>query len=311
MAKFFAFIFLLFIVALTFIWAIFIPKENINQKISKKLESQKKKSDLLMKGVVFSEIVNGVKYWEIKSKSSEINKESGIAKLNETDGTFFKKGAATFKITAPNVLWKMRSKEILINSPFGYNDVFKFKTKNLYWSIASKKISGRKEIVIEKEGIIIKARGFSADTGLDDIILKGRPKAQVKVSEGEKPLFIESDQFKMDGRMGIISAVGSSYIKKDGLLIKCSILKYHEKQKKIYAIKDVQIFYKDIFAKTDSASYNINDRKIFLTGHAKAMRGKNTLKGEQLIIDLKNNKISVRGRTKAFIEEEIVTKEMR
>lgn len=304
------FIFLFVIITFTFIWAIFLPKENIDKKISKKIEMQRKKSDLFMKGVIFSEIVNGIKYWEIKSVSSEINKNSGIARLNETAGTFFKKGIPSFKIIAPNVLWKMKSKEIYINLPLGFNDVFKFETKNLYWSLNSKKISSKEDILIEKQGIIINAKGFSADTALEDMVLEGRPKAQIIIKENESPLFLEADQFKMNGRAGIISAGGKSEIRRDELLIKCSDLRFLEKQKILYAEKEVQIYFKDIFAKTDKASYDINNKKILLSGHAKARRGENELKGDRLIIDLKDNKIIVEGRTKAFIEEEIVTKEM-
>ncbi|MEK7375851.1 MAG: hypothetical protein AABZ57_01610, partial [Candidatus Margulisiibacteriota bacterium] len=56
------FLFLTAVLVAAFAWAMFSPEENLSLKVSRKIEEQKQKSDLFMKGAVFSEAVGGVKF---------------------------------------------------------------------------------------------------------------------------------------------------------------------------------------------------------------------------------------------------------
>lgn len=300
----------LLIVISMFAWALFAPKENISKKISKKINEQKQKADLFMKGVTFSEITGGVKYWEIKSISSEINKNKDTAYLSETVGAFFKKGIPTFHIISPKILWNMKSKEIFIDSALGFSKSFKFETKKLYWSLASKKLKTDEDVIIERGDSTIYAKGFTADIALENIELAGRPRAEIKTGRKDGLLNIEADRFEIDGKNGIIKAIGLARANRGELNLNCGQLQYREKVKIITADENVKITFNDILAGSDSASYNINNDKIILSGHAAAKRGENELTGDKLIINLKDNKIGVVGRTKAVIQDEVITKEM-
>lgn len=298
------------IVTSMFMWALFAPKENISGKISKKLSEQKQKADLFMRGVTFSEIVGGVKYWEIKSISSEINKNKDTALLTETKGAFFKKGIATFHILSPKVFWNMRNKEIFIESALGYSRNFKFETKNLNWSLASKKLKTDDDVVIDMSGSIIKAKGLSADVALEKVDLKGRPHAEIQSGIKDGIINMDADVFEIDGIKNIIKASGFLKANQGELNIESGSAEFKDNEKILNIHDNVRISFRDIAAASDFASYNVRSRKIILIGGASAKRGGSNLNGDKLIIDLKDNKIGVMGRTKAFIEEEVITKEM-
>ena len=70
----------------------------------------------------------------------------------------------------------------------------------------------------------------------------------------------------------------------------------------------VEIDYKDIQAWGNTALYKPEDGSIILAGKARAEQGENKLKGDEVIVSLKEQKISVRGRGKVIItEEDLIT----
>ncbi|MCX5748954.1 MAG: LPS export ABC transporter periplasmic protein LptC [Candidatus Saganbacteria bacterium] len=305
--KFSLFILFILLLGLISVWTVLIPKETVSEKISKTLVEQKKKADMFMKGVTFAEIVDGVKYWEIKSITSQINKTTGVAVLSDIKGSFFKNGIPSVKFVSPTVKWDMNRKEIRIESPLGYDNKFKFETPYLDWSLSSKKLFTDQDVVFEGDGMTVKGKGLSADAGLETMVLKGGPKADI--SQDGETMEIEARTFEVNGQTGSILASGEAKAERGDLSIRAESLFYDKEKNKASAAGSVRISYKDIRASSDHAVYDVKNNAIFLSGSAKATREDNELTGDKLIIDIKNNKIMIRGRTKVIVDESLLTKE--
>ena len=290
-----------------FCWALFVPKESVSQKVTKKIEEQKKKADFFMKGVTFSEIVNGVKYWEIKSLTSEINKDTGKAILNDVKGTFFKEGKESFRFISPRVFWGMNIKEIRIDSPLGFDKRYRFETKDLNWSVASNRISTSSEVVFEGRNISIRAKGLTGDTGLEKMSLAGRPHAQIQT--GKETMHIEADSFELDGNSNTVAAAGKAFARRGGLFLTSGSMVFDNRQNILRAGGGVKVSFRDIKAEADEASYDAKKDVVVLSGSASGERGDSRLRGARLKIDIKNNKISIEGKSRVVIEDELLTPE--
>jgi len=300
---------MLALLAVIFAWAVFIPKESVTEKINKTLQEQKNKSDMFMKGVTFSEIVNGVKYWEIRSVTSEVNNSTGIADLNQINGAFFKNGKPSVKFISPKVQWDMNKKSIRIETPLGFDKKYKFETSYLDWSLSTKKMFTDRDVVFEGDNLIVTARGLSSDAGLETMVLKGGPKARIR-QDGEV-LEIGARVFEINGGTGSILASGEAKAVRGDLFIRSESLFYDKGKNNASAIKSVRVIYKDIRAWSDFAVYDIVKNTVLLSGSARAVRGEDELTGDRLIIDLKNNKIMIKGRTKVVVDEDNLTREAR
>ncbi len=106
-----------------FVWAL-LPKDNFSDKISETLKKDKQKADVVFKDATFSEVYDGVKYWELIAKTAVINQSLGMANLSVVDGLFFDKGHPTIKFLAPSAIWQINKNDILLNDPIGYDVKF-------------------------------------------------------------------------------------------------------------------------------------------------------------------------------------------
>ena len=110
-----------FFILFLFIWALYLPKSDVNRTIADIFTGQKNKIDLIYKGVVFEEIDNGVKYWELKAASSSLDNRSKIVVFENTKGTFFKNSSPTLYFVSPNASWFIDSKKIILIKPLGFD----------------------------------------------------------------------------------------------------------------------------------------------------------------------------------------------
>lgn len=304
--NFFFWLFAAFFIGI-FIWAAFVPKTDIDKKISVEIENQKKKADMFMKGVIFSEISEGIKFWEIKSITSVINNNTNQALLKQVQGEFFSKGKPVLNFISPKVLWDMKNKNIIIENPLGFDNKFKFKTDVLNWAMNTQLLSTESEVVFEGDDMLINGKGLRADVNLDKMMIKGRPKAKIK--RNRELIEVEADVFNMNGETDTISAVGSAIAKKPDLIMEAREIDFGRMKKYIAAMGSVTVNFKDIYATANAAKYDINAETISLSGSAKANKSGSTLSGNRLLLDMKNNKIALEGRVKTFIEDEVMTKE--
>ena len=291
-----------------FIWALFFPKTAIEEKINKALQEQKKKTDLFLKRITLAEIVDGVKYWEIRALTSEINQDTGIAVLRGVSGTFFKGDLKTIGFDAPKVFWNMSKKEIKIESPTGYDRKFKFETDALSWSLATKKILTEGNVVFTGQKITIKAKGLEADLALQKMMLKGKP--QVHIEHGRGRIKILCENIEIDSVNNNIMAEEDVLATQGEMEIKADKLGYNGDKNIVFGNGNIKFKYKDISAHADEMIYYLNDSCVLLKGSVVAKKQGSQIVGRQLKIDLNNNRMTIEGGTNIVIDEDEITKEV-
>lgn len=237
---------ILFIALLAFVslWVVFSPKDSLNQRIAQTLQKQKEKADLLFRGVTFSEIDNGIKYWELNAKESILNNDLGFAKLKEVDGTFFQKGKPSLNFIAPSADWNMKDKEISLEKPIGFDansnikpnqiaaylakipnaqnlsvfsmrnkyisgmgNIYWFKANVLNWKMANQKILCRGGIILNKGDISIQANALEGDVALEKAKLTGSPFAEILPNSNKtQKTHIDAEEFTLDSKKGSVIA---------------------------------------------------------------------------------------------------------
>ncbi|OGC04217.1 hypothetical protein A2276_06395 [candidate division WOR-1 bacterium RIFOXYA12_FULL_43_27] len=291
------FVFTIFIFVL-FAWALFIPKEEITKKITEAAKKQNTISDLSFRGVTVQEVVEGIKYWEIKAKTSELNQGSNLAILREAEGTFFEKGSPTLKFISPEIVWKIDKKEIEIKSPFGFDpgseakvrSILKDPQKNIFflpaangkgsyfraekldWKLKDKKISCDGNIWIKRGKIIGKAENLKSDVTLSKVLLGGNP---FIMTSSDNPATIEAMFFEVDNKNDLIVARG-----------------------------DVTITSNDRKATGELGTYHIKKDTISLSGNTRLEEKGNSLTGEKIVYLVKKNSFTISGKSRAVISEE-------
>lgn len=290
------FLFTAFILFL-FIWALFIPKGEISHKIAEVIKTQSERADMAFRGVTVSEVVDGIKYWEIKAKASDINEDQSLAILKDTDGTFFEKGQPGLKFISPEILWQMNDKEIEMKRPFGFDvgsekkaretlkdpqkNIFSlpfkngrgyyFKAEKLKWRLKDKKIFCAGDIWIRKGNVIGKAETLQSDVKLEDVTLGGNP---FMVIGSPQLVTIEAEYFEVNS-------------------IKDTIL----------AKNNVTIANNDKKAFGDNGIYDIKKGQLSLTGNVRLKQGESYLTGEIISYIVKEGRFKLSGKSRAIISE--------
>jgi len=317
-----------------FVWAV-LPKDNFGDKISDKLKKEKEKADVVFKDATLSEIYDGVKYWELVSKHSVINRSIGVANLNVVDGLFFDKGRPTIKFLAPSAVWRIKKNEIYLTDPIGYDVKYEkiikaelekvkdisrlrsvfhlpasagkkyegywFSAKNLEWKLSTKKLFCSGAISLTKGNFVINSEKLESDTGLEKVLLTGKPSGEILV-DNEK-VTIVADTFFVDSVLNIISAEQNVTITKSKVKITAARAVYDQKLDTFDLFGDVFLTDGEITAFSKDASYDIKNNKVILMNKAKAIRNGNEVYGEKMSVFLGQNRIIVEGRTKAKIKE--------
>ena len=328
---------ILFIAGL-FYWALFIPKEEVTQKIYATLKEQEKRADLSFKKVTFEEVSSGVKYWELSAQTAMINKDQGIASLKQVDGTFFKKGKASLKFNSPSARWDMKKREIMLDQPFGYDIALKtklpfllrsakknpasvfnlpksyrkepgywFQAKNLSWKMADEKIICSGGIVLNKAEVSGYADKLSGDVALEKVALEGKPYIIIR-PEKSSPITVEAEAFEVVSLNDTFLATGHPRIIWETAIINADEVKYLQAAQRLDLNGNVSLNYNDIRAAGDSSSYFTFLQQVLLRGKAWAEQGNNRLSGDKIIVRLKDRKIYLSGKSKVVITEEELKK---
>lgn len=316
-----------------FYWAAFAPKEDVSQRIYKTLQEQEKRADLTFKNVTFEEVSNGIKYWQLDAKSAMVNKDTGMATLQEARGTFFKAGSPALKFICPAALWDMRKKEIYLDHPLGYDvaleknisaiaastrsglrSVFNFpeiytagpgywfQARNLSWKLADQKLFCSGGIELNKGEVTGYAEKLEGDINLEKISLRGNPRILVRVKKSF-PVTIEAEGFEVLNTEDTVLANGSPRITWGRAKVESQKAKYLQKFKKLELNENVKLVYQDIFASGNSASYLTDSQQVILEGDAWAEQEENRLSGERVLVSLREQKISLLGKGKVIINE--------
>ena len=333
------FVFLGFIIWL-FIWALFIPKENLSDRIQRTIKQQEKKADLSFSQVTFEEITNGKKYWALTAQKADINKSTQIATLKDSNGSFYKKGKEVLRFKSPAALWDMSKKEIFLDKPLGYDvklenkiddliekiknlpasrqvkksiftlpQSYKGKTgywflaKNLSWRLINKQLVCDGGISLTKGNVTGIAQKLSGDVAMERVTLSGKPKIVIFQNKSA-PITMEAKTFAIISNKDTILAKGNPKITWQTATINAREMTYFQGINSLNLLGSVKVKYNDIEAVGDSAQYFAESGKIVLSGQAKATQGENKLNGKKVIVSLKDQKISVVGRGKVIISEE-------
>ncbi len=319
---------MLFILFL-FIWALYLPKEDITTTLSKTIEEQKHRLDLYFQGVTFNESLGGIKYWEIKAKSSSLNKDTGIALLEEANGIFFKNGRPVLKFISPHVLWNMNKKEIQLKDPIGYDlklegkikallketksfstfilpprygEGYFFKAKILNWKLETQKIICSGGIYLKKGEIAGVADRLEADVALEMVNIFGKPCVINLINKSLSTL--EADQFSVNSLKDEMTASGEIILTAKDLKLTADELQYRQRENTLYFRPTVEVTYLDARAKGNLASYHTRNQEIILTGNVSLKRKGSHLTGDKVLVSLKNNTFKVTGKTRIVIPEE-------
>lgn len=321
-----------------FLWALISPKTDLEETVAQKIKAEKEKSDVLFKNVTFSEISDGIKYWELNAVSSTVNKSIGVANLKTVDGLFFNNGKTALKFIAPKAAWKINDKEIYLNEPLGYDTRFEkdiqkeikklggiqkflsyfylpsekasskskgywFKAKNLDWKLATKTLNCIGSITLSKGDMTIKAKRLEADVSLEKVKLSDNPNAMLYIEKDKSEVNIKANTFLVDSKADKIYANDKVSIKSGSASIFSKNAVYDQKNKVINLTGGVNLSTKDITAWGDKAVYSTSDYTAELSGNAHAKRGGSELRGEKIIVLTKENRLIIIGRSKATIRE--------
>jgi len=323
-------IIIFFIIGL-FYWALFVPKEEISERIYKTIKEQERRADLFFKKVSFEEVSEGIKYWQLQAQTAMINKSTQIATLQKVDGTFFSMGRPTLKFRCPAAMWDMKKKEIYLDQPVGFDALlerkissflatiktqplfnlpqlyqkgtgFWFRARNLSWKLSDQKILCTGEILLNKGEIIGYAQELEGDVALEKVLLRGSPKIMLSVP-ASSPITLEAEAFEILSKENIIRALGRAQARWQKAEVVTQNLSYEQIGKIIRLEKNVKIKYNDIQAQGDRGDYLIERQEVKLSGNAEAEQGDNRLTGNQVLVSLKDQKISLLGKGQVIIGE--------
>lgn len=328
----------LLLLAVTILWPILAPKEDISRRINQTIKEQEKRSDLLFKEVTFEEVLAGVKYWELAAEIGSVNKTTGLATLQKAHGTFYKKGRAVLRFHSPAALWDMTKKEIYLDQPVGYdvslekkidsltrshkgspystfnfpersrkNPGYWFQARNLSWRLADQMLTCKGGIVLNKGEVTGWANQLVGDVGLETVLLEGNPHITM-VNPHNSPVTLEAESFQVVSSLDAFIAGGNPVVTWQQARVVSQAARYQQRLKKIELIGNVRINYQDISAEGETADYYIPSQKVILSGQARAVQGSNQLSGSQVMVSLKENKISLVGKSRVIISGEEIKK---
>ncbi len=325
---------LLAFAAWIFYWALFAPKEDVSQRIYKTLKEQEKRADLSFKKVSFEEVSAGEKFWQLVADTAVVNKNAGIATLQNTNGTFYKNGRAVLKFRSPAALWDMKKKEIYLDKPLGYDALYErqilsllktlrarpqsvftlpreykkglgywFQARNLSWKLADELLLCTGGIVLNKGEITGYADSLKGDVEFNRVVMDGSPRV-ILAPRNAAPVTLEADAFEISSPQDLLSARGNPVITWKEAKVRSDSARYLQREKKIELAGSVRVNYRDILASGSAANYFVDREEVVLTGNARATQGENNLSSDNVMVSLKDQKISLLGKSKVVITEE-------
>ena len=174
----------------------------------------------------------------------------------------------------------VRENKIAGASVFNLPKVYKkdpaywFQASNLRWRLSDQKLVCTGGIVLNKGEVSGYAEKLEGDVGLEKVTLEGNPRLVIHLN-GNAPATLEAQVFEVLNTKDQFLAHGG-----------------------------VTINYLDIRASAESASYLSASQQVLLEGSARARQGENHLSGEKIMVSLKNQKISLLGKSKVIVKEE-------
>ncbi|MCU0641273.1 MAG: hypothetical protein MUC35_04200 [Candidatus Margulisbacteria bacterium] len=315
-------------------WTLFAPKQDLTQLIYSTMQEQSKRADLSFKKVSFEEVVGSEKFWQLEASTAMVNNNTGVATLQDTSGTFYKKGRPVLKFRSPAALWEMKKQEIYLDKPLGYDASLErqitalirnfqsdprslfslpaqyrrgagywFKARNLSWKVADQLLLCTGGIHLTKGEISGRAERLLGDVEFNLVKLDGDPSFQIATAS-KAPVTIEARSFLIASAKELLSAEGSPTITWQTARITAHSAQYHQGEKLLRLTGDVSVSYEDIRASGAAADYLVAQQQIILTGTARASQGGSNLTSDRVIVSLKEQRIALAGRSRVVVTEE-------
>ncbi|MFH1386457.1 MAG: LptA/OstA family protein [bacterium] len=281
-----------------FYWALFVPKEDISTRIYRTLKEQETRADLGFKKVTFEEVLAGQKFWQLQAETAIVNKDTGLASLQTTKGTFYKNGKASLNFISPAALWDMKKKEIFLDKPLGYDSAYKniihtlprasnvstftfpkdkpgywFQAKNLSWKLADQLITCAGGIVLNKGEVSGRADSLKGDVEFKKVELFGNPRILVTLAD------------------------------KSLITIEARSVEFYSRENQFKLNNNVKITGSTFTAKGDNAVYLIKDESIVIIGNARGTQGDSTLSSKKIKVSIKDQKLELLGKSKVLVNE--------
>jgi lipopolysaccharide export system protein LptA len=317
-----------------FYWAMFSPKPDLSQLIYTSMMEQAKQADLTFKKVSFEEVSNGEKFWQLQAATAMVNKNTGLATLQNTTGTFYKKGKPVLRFRSPAALWEMKKQEIYLDKPLGYDAAYErqaaalardlkanplslftlpaeyrhglgywFQAKNLSWKVADQLLICTGGIRLNKGNVSGQAATLKGDVEFNQVILEGQPLFTISPA-GTAPVTIEARSFAIASAQDLLSAYGDPVITWQDARVTANSADYLQAKKLLRLSGDVRVRYKDIEASGSAADYLVEEQKVILTGAARAAQAGSNLSSDRIIVSLQEQKIALAGRSRVVVTEE-------
>jgi len=297
-----------------FFWAIFWPKTTIEQTVNKTIEEQRARSDLAFKNIALQEIVKGKKYWEITAKTAWMNKDLGTALLGSIEGDFLQNGRSVLHFIAPSANWNLTEQIIDLTSPRGFSPKKKDKpwliTDSLEWKVSNNTIVSQGKVEINQDQFTLKGNNLEADLSLKKVRIHDKPTALI-FPGGSRLSTIEADLFEYDSNLGSFNAIGSvkahyvdPALSGKSIIIYSDNANYDPNHKFLQFNNSVSIYSSDFTASAESATFTSSNEMLRLERNASVSYKNNMVAGAAIVVNLKNRKMALLGKTKIKIVEE-------
>lgn len=124
-------------------------------------------------------------------------------------------------------------------------------------------------------------------------------------------VFVTQQNIKISGRTALYNQAKNSVqisdhvrLEKDHLTVLCDRLVANGTANTIQAFGNIQLSFTDATGQAETAFYDLTKNLITLSGKPLLQRRKDSLTGDQIIIDLKTERITTKGQAKAIFTED-------
>jgi lipopolysaccharide transport protein LptA len=178
-----------------------------------------------------------------------------------------------------------------------------FQAKNLSWKLADQMLFCTGGILLNKGEITGFADTLRGDVEFKKVLLEGNPRIEI-LSADRSPITFEAQIFELSSTQNLFIAHGNPRVTWQEANLFSDSASYFQTEQKMALDGNVKINYKDILAWGNSASYLTEKQNVILSGDARAEQGDNKLSGDKVLVSLKENKISVLGKSRVVISGE-------
>ncbi len=309
----FPYAFIAFLVVF-FLWATLWPKTSLETTINQTIEEQRNRSDIAFKRITLQEIVRGKKFWEMKAELASMNKDLGNANLTSIEGDFLQDEKPILHFWAPKANWDMKEQVIELINPEGFDprhpQVSWLKSETLVWKLKENLIRSSGKVTVTQDKFTLQSNDLQADLKLKKVRLLNSPVAKINPNRSSMAS-MEAKEFVYDSATGtflaqdnVITRYYNDELPAKAITITSDQADFSPREQILHFTGNVLITGRNLYSRADSAALMAQTQLCSLTGNAQLSYQGSQVKGEALTVDLKNNKLTLKGKTKIKIRDD-------